>query len=103
MRPIALEPRANAGRGVIARAFGTGAVFPARFDGKDAVAHADIVGDIVLQFVVAAAARVYLKFPLRGVEGVAVEFVTPNKFPAGRSAGRVGRATGEEEHGGTER
>src|SRR5437867_9045898 len=45
MRPIALEPRANAGGSVIARAFGTGAVFPARFDGKEAIAHADIVAE----------------------------------------------------------
>src|SRR5205823_12436256 len=67
--PIALEPCANAGGGVIARPFGPGVMFPARFDGKEPVAHADIVGDIVLQVVVAGAARVYLKLQLRSVEG----------------------------------
>ena len=99
IRPIALEPCANAGGGVIARAFGPGVMFPARFDEKKAVSHAGVVGDIVLQFVVAAAARVHLKLPLRGVEGVAVEFVIPNKRPAGRSVRRAGRANGEEDRG----
>src|SRR5436190_22338833 len=63
-----------------------------------AVAHAHVVGDVVLQLVVAAAAGVHFEFPLRAVEYRAVELIGPDQFPAGRIGG--GRQARTEEDGG---
>ena len=67
----------------------------ARFDGQTAVAHADIVRDVILQLLIASAARVDDEFPFRQVEGIPVELVAPHEAPIAGSIRSVGCGDGE--------